>query len=62
MLDDAEIRRRLMLGSDAAFAFDRNGLDAARVWITALSAAQQDLVDNSPRRPTSSPPTPKGSG
>lgn len=50
VLDDAEIRRRLLSGSAAALAFDRKGLDAAHAWLAGISAAELLRVDGLARQ------------
>ncbi|MBW3084247.1 hypothetical protein KEM60_00434 [Austwickia sp. TVS 96-490-7B] len=50
VLDDAEIRRRLISASASAFADDPAGLNAAGVWLSGLTAAQLLRVDGLARQ------------
>lgn len=50
VVDDAEIRRRLMSGSSSAFAGAVDGLAAADAWLSGLSAAELLRVDGLARQ------------
>ncbi|MCE1179006.1 MAG: hypothetical protein LWW86_08260 [Micrococcales bacterium] len=50
MLDDAEVRRRLMSASPSAVADDPGGLEVAGAWLSGLTAAQLLRVDGLARQ------------
>lgn len=50
MLEDAEIRRRLVSASASAIADDPGGLDVADAWLSGLTAAQLLRVDGLARQ------------